>query len=138
MRDQFLAQSSWRERRAVHDEVRLEDLLPSATVRVTPADAAEKLRALCSSGLFKFVGVPLQKQVESVTQWAEMLVCSRAPKFARYNSTPIARPGDQSFLLLLACGCRLQADKPSRGVLRWSGRLDQVALDGAALRHEED
>ena len=30
----------------------------SVTVHVTPAEAAKKLRALCASGLFKFVGVP--------------------------------------------------------------------------------
>ena len=42
-------------------------ILPSATVHVTLAEAAEKLRALCASGLFKFVGVPWREQVESHT-----------------------------------------------------------------------
>ena len=54
-------------------------VLPSATVHVTLAEAAEKLRALCSSGVFKFVGALLRKQIESVTQWVEMLVSARAP-----------------------------------------------------------
>ena len=79
-------------------------ILPSCTVHVTPAQAAEKLRALRASGLFKFVGVPLRKQVESVTLWVEMLVTGRAPNLpdARRH---ISRPSNQSFLLLLACGC---------------------------------
>ena len=42
-------------------------LLPSATVLVAIAEAADQLRALCASGLFKVVGVLLRKQVESVT-----------------------------------------------------------------------
>ena len=33
-------------------------LLPSAKVHVTHAEATKKLRPLCASGLFKFVGVP--------------------------------------------------------------------------------
>ena len=41
------------------------------------------------------------KQVKSVTQWVEMLVSGLCAHFARYNRT---RLGDQSFLLLLACG----------------------------------
>ena len=32
-------------------------LLPSAMVHVTLAKGAEKLRALCASGFFKFLGV---------------------------------------------------------------------------------
>ena len=52
-------------------------LRPSATVHVTPAEAFEKLRALCASDLFKFVGVPLRKQVGYVTQWVETLVSGR-------------------------------------------------------------
>ena len=48
-------------------------------MHVTLAEAAEKLRALCSSGVFKFVGALLRKQIESVTQWVEMLVSARAP-----------------------------------------------------------
>ena len=54
-------------------------LLPSATVRVNRAEAVERLRSLCASGLFKFAGVPLRNQVESVTQCVEMLVPGRAP-----------------------------------------------------------
>ena len=103
-------------------------LLPSATVQETPAEATKKWRALCASGLFKFVGVHLEKQVESVTQWGDAghWLCA---KFARYNRTHIPRPG---------CGCRLQADRPNRGALHWSGRLDQVVLDGADLTPEQD
>ena len=83
----------------------------------TLAEAAEKLRALYTSGLFKFVGVPLRKQVESVTHWVEMLVTGRAPKHTR---THLLRSGAQSFLLLLACGCGLQ------GVLHWSEGLTKL------------
>ena len=111
-------------------------LFPSATVHVTPAEAAEKLRALCASGWFKFVCVPLRKPVESVTHWVEMLESGRAPSFARCSRTHVPRPGDQSFLLLLACGCRPQADKPGRGVLHLSGRLDQLASTSKRSRRK--
>ena len=71
-RELFLAQSSWRERRAAHEEVRLE-LLPSATVHVTPAGGRE-VASVVRVGLFKFVGFPLRKQVESVTQWSPDII----------------------------------------------------------------
>ena len=54
-------------------------VFPSATVHVTLAEAAKKLRELCSSGVFKFVGDLLRKQIESVNQWVEILVSVRAP-----------------------------------------------------------
>ena len=62
-------------------------LIPSATVHFTLAEAAGKFRALCASGLFQFVGV----QVESPTQWVEVLVSGRAPPFSTYNRTHIPR-----------------------------------------------
>ena len=75
-REKFLALPSWRKRRAAHEEVRLE--APSeCTLHITLAEAAEELRALQASGVFKLVGFP--KQVKSVTQWVEMLVSGRAP-----------------------------------------------------------
>ena len=67
-----------------------------STVHVTPAEAAEKLRALCASGLLKFVGVPLAKQVESVTLWVETLVSGRAPNLPDTTGTHVPRPGCQS------------------------------------------
>ena len=55
-------------------------LFPSATVHMPLAEAAGKFRSLCASGFLKFLGVPLRKHVESVTQWVELVVSGRAPK----------------------------------------------------------
>ena len=57
-------------------------VLPSASVHVTPAEAAEKLRALFASVMFRFVCALLRKQVECVTQWVETLVSGRAPNLS--------------------------------------------------------
>ena len=103
-------------------------LFPSATVHMTLAEAAGKLRSLCASGFLKFLGVPLRKHVESVTQWVELVVSGRAPKLPNTTGRIFLGKVDQSFLLLHASGCRLQADKPSRGAHDWSGRIDQVVL----------
>ena len=94
-RELFLAQSNWRERRAAHEEVRLE-LLPSATVHVTPA-GGRQVASVVRVGLVQVRG----------RSFAEAgRICD--PVVARHH---IPRPGDQSFLLLLVCGCRLQGGK---------------------------
>ena len=67
-------------------------LIPSATVHFTPAEAAGKFRASCASGLFQFVGVPSWKQVESPTQWVEMLVSGRAPQLPETTGHTLLGP----------------------------------------------
>ena len=92
-REKFLALPSWRKRRAAHEEVRLE--APSeCTLHITLAEAAEELRALQASGVFKLVGFP--KQVKSVTQCVE---------FCQIQQT---RLGINRF------SCYLLADAPSK------------------------
>ena len=92
---------------------------------------------LRTSSLFKFVGVRSRKQVKSVTQWVEMLLTRRAPILADATGYIFLGQVVNRFSWFQRVDALLHADKPSRGVLQWLGRLDQVVLDGASVRPEK-
>ena len=83
-REHVLAWSSCRERRAAHAGVRVE-AHSECHGAFHSCRGRWKFRALCASGLFKFVSVPLWKQ-----EGGDACLWSCAP-FARYNRTHIPR-----------------------------------------------
>ena len=78
-REQFLAWSSWRERRAAREKVRFKALfrMPrcASFLQRPPRSSGCSAHRVCSNS-WAFL---LRKQVESMTQWVETLASGRAP-----------------------------------------------------------